>query len=65
MSSWNVGAERILGYAEDEAIGRPIEIFFTPEDRERGVPDHELARASADGRASDDRWHIRKDGSRF
>jgi two-component system CheB/CheR fusion protein len=65
VSSWNVGAERILGYTEDEVIGRRIEIFFTPEDRARGVPDREIARASADGRASDDRWHIRKDGSRF
>ncbi len=65
VSSWNVGAERILGYAEDEALGQPISIFFTPEDRERGVPKREMERAASNGRASDDRWHIRKDGSRF
>ena len=65
VSSWNLGAERILGYTEAEAIGQPIEVFFTDEDRERGVADRELARAQSNGRASDDRWHIRKDGSRF
>jgi PAS domain S-box-containing protein len=65
VSSWNVGAERILGYSEAEAIGQPIEIFFTPEDRAKGVADREIERARANGRASDDRWHVRKDGSRF
>ena len=65
VSSWNVGAERILGYSEDEVLGQPISVFFTPEDRGRGVPKRELERAAANGRASDDRWHIRKDGSRF
>jgi PAS domain S-box-containing protein len=65
VGSWNTGAERILGYAEAEVRGEPIAIFFTPEDQERGVPDREIARARANGRASDDRWQIRKDGSRF
>jgi PAS domain S-box-containing protein len=65
VSSWNIGAERILGYPEVEVIGQPIEMFFTPEDRDKGVPNREIARAMTNGRASDDRWHIRKDGSRF
>jgi PAS domain S-box-containing protein len=65
VSSWNIGAERILGYEEAEVLSESIAIFFTSEDREKGVPDREMARARANGRASDDRWHIRKDGSRF
>jgi PAS domain S-box-containing protein len=65
VSSWNMGAERILGYRESEAIGLPLEIFFTPEDRQRKVPEREVAEALATGRASDDRWHMRKDSSRF
>jgi PAS domain S-box-containing protein len=65
VSSWNVGAERILGYPESEAIGLPLEIFFTPEDRQKKVPEREVAEALATGRASDDRWHMRKDTSRF
>ncbi len=65
VASWNAGAERILGYGESEAIGQSIAIFFTPEDLEKGVPGREMADATASGRASDDRWHVRKDGSRF
>ncbi len=65
VASWNVGAERILGYSESEAIGLSIEVFFTDEDRQKGVPRREMSEATARGRASDDRWHVRKDGSRF
>jgi len=63
--SWNTGAERILGYSEAEALGRESACFFTPEDVERGGPEQELRLAATEGRAEDDRWHVRKDGSRF
>jgi PAS domain S-box-containing protein len=62
---WNTGAERIFGYADTEIIGENANILFTPEDRERGAPEHEMATAIAEGRAEDERWHMRKDGSRF
>ncbi|MGZ8285191.1 MAG: PAS domain S-box protein [Allosphingosinicella sp.] len=65
VTSWNAGAERITGYSEPEALGQPGAIIFTPEDRARGVPDHEMNRAQSDGRALNERWHLRKDGSRF
>jgi PAS domain S-box-containing protein len=65
VASWNVGAERILGYQEAEVVGQPLAIFFTPEDLERGMPKWEMDQALANNRASDDRWHVRKDGSRF
>ena len=65
VATWNVGAERILGYREAEVIGLPLAIFFTPEDRDKSVPEWELGNARDRGRASDDRWHVRKDGSRF
>jgi PAS domain S-box-containing protein len=65
IASWNVGAERILGYQESEVVGLPLAIFFTPEDRDQGVPALELETAKSHGRASDDRWHVRKDGSQF
>ncbi|MFN7994414.1 MAG: PAS domain S-box protein [Bryobacteraceae bacterium] len=63
--SWNRGAERILGYSGDEILGRDSKIVFTPEDRERGEPQGEMETAVRDGRAEDERWHLRKDGSRF
>jgi PAS domain S-box-containing protein len=65
VASWNTGAERLFGYAEYEIVGRGIAVIFTPEDRDAGVPERELATAAARGTASDERWHLRKDGSRF
>ncbi|HYE14778.1 MAG TPA: CheR family methyltransferase, partial [Pyrinomonadaceae bacterium] len=64
-TDWNTGAEKMFGYTKDEAVGRPTEIIFTPEDRAAGAPEKELRTADRDGRAPDERWHIRKDGSRF
>lgn len=63
--SWNAGAELIFGYREEEAVGRSGDIIFTPEDRERGAPQEELHKAAEEGRAEDERWHLRRDGTRF
>lgn len=65
ISAWNSGAERIMGWRPDEAVGEPGAMFFTLKDREGGVPDHEMNRAKADGKVVDERWHLRRDGSRF
>ncbi len=65
VSSWNQGAERILGYKEEEILGQPGGVVFTSEDRARGLPEQELKTAAQAGRATDERWHVRKDGSRF
>ena len=62
---WNAGAERILGYSADEILQTTADIVFTAEDRANGVPAQEQALAAREGRAQDERWHIRKDGSRF
>jgi two-component system CheB/CheR fusion protein len=63
--TWNPGAEKTFGYAEGEALGQSTEIIFTPEDRAAGVPEKEIETALSHGRADDERWHVRKDGSRF
>ena len=65
ITNWNVGAQHILGFSEEEIIGKNASKFFTPEDRAKGVPEKELATAAVNGRAEDERWHIRSDGSRF
>jgi two-component system CheB/CheR fusion protein len=65
ITGWNRGAELIFGYRAAEVEGQSGAIIFTPEDREQGVPAAELERARRFGHASDDRWHVRKDGSRF
>jgi two-component system CheB/CheR fusion protein len=65
ITIWNSGAERLLGHREAEVMGRTADIIFTPEDRGAGVPEQEAQTALEVGRASDDRFHLRKDGSVF
>jgi PAS domain S-box-containing protein len=65
IQSWNPGAQRTFGYTEREAVGRPIEIIFTPEDREQGAAEEEMRQARETGRAADERWHVGKHGARF
>src|SRR5688500_16314592 len=65
VAAWNAGAQRILGYAEAEILGQPASRFFTEDDVRAGEDEKELRTAAETGRAGDDRWHVRKDGSRF
>jgi PAS domain S-box-containing protein len=65
ITNWNIGAQHILGYSEEEIVGKNASRFFTPEDKAKDVPRKELATAAAEGRAEDERWHVRRDGSRF
>jgi two-component system, chemotaxis family, CheB/CheR fusion protein len=65
VTSWNVGAERLLGFSESEISGQPYDVIFTPEERSTGAPEKLVLQALAEGHASDESWHQRKDGSRF
>ena len=58
--SWNSGAKRLKGYQPAEIIGRPYATFFTPEDRERGLPQHALRTAAETGRFESEGWRVRK-----
>jgi PAS domain S-box-containing protein len=63
--TWNIGAERLKGYAPHEIIGTHFSVFYTPEDQRARKPDNELAIAAVEGRIEDEGWRVRKDGSRF
>ncbi len=65
IASWNKEAERIIGYTEDEILGRNFSVIFSPDDLRDGLPQQELLLTKEKGRAEDERWHVRKDGSRF
>src|SRR5215207_5812115 len=65
VSTWNEGAKRLFGYGEAEIVGEDASILFTSEDRESGAPERELEKARTEGRAEDERYHVRKDGLRF
>jgi PAS domain S-box-containing protein len=65
VTSWNVGASRLMGWSEEEMCGRPCDDFFTSEDCALGVPATEMGKALTQGRGIDERWHLKKDGSCF
>ncbi|UDF32821.1 UNVERIFIED_ORG: PAS domain S-box protein (plasmid) [Roseateles sp. XES5] len=65
VTSWNEGAVKILGWAAEDMIGKPATVFFTQEDRENGIPQKEMTAALNRGRGSDERWHLRADGTMF
>jgi PAS domain S-box-containing protein len=65
VTTWNTGAERILGYKSQEIIGRHFSCFYPQEKSGAGLPERALKGAVAHGRSEDEGWRVRKDGSRF
>ncbi len=65
IADWNAGAERIFGHRESEVKGKSIDLLFSPEDRTAKVREDEMRRATRVGMAEDQRWYVRKDGSRI
>lgn len=65
VTSWNLGAELIFGYAAQDIIGRNMARLFTEADQAAGQHLQEMAQARLQERAADYRWHMRKDGSAF
>ncbi len=61
--SWNAGVENILGYREDEWVGKHASIIFTSDDNGRDICQAEMNLAADKGFSSDIRWHLRRDGS--
>jgi PAS domain S-box-containing protein len=65
VTTWNVGAQEVFGFTEEEILGKSGDILFVPEDRATFAPEHEAKTAYRKGHAENERWHLRKDGSRF
>ncbi len=62
ISTWNEGAEAILGYATEEVLGKSGEMFFSGEDNRKGVMALAMQEAQRSGRAASARWIARKEG---
>lgn len=65
INSWSSGSTQLFQYSVEEVMGKDFEIIFTEEDKKNGLPKTEIAKALKEGKAADNRWHIRKDGSKF
>lgn len=65
VTSWNSGAERMLGYPEAEIIGREYSRMFTLEDVQNGAPEKQLFTAHREGRVEDEGWRVREDRTQF
>ncbi|KFI06711.1 PAS domain-containing sensor histidine kinase [Massilia sp. BSC265] len=65
IASWNAGAQRFKGYQPHEILREHFSRFYTPEDREDGLPARALAHALEQGKYEAEGWRVRKDGTRF
>lgn len=65
IQTWNPGAQKIHGYKDNEIIGENFRCFYTREDLLDGKPDQLLEEARKNGRAQDEGWRVRKDGTTF
>ncbi len=65
VTTWNSGAERVLGWSHGEILGAACSKFYPPQDAAGGKSERDLATAVEDGRFAGESWMVRKDGSEF
>ena len=65
INMWNLGAERITGWTQEEVTGKSFAQFYPLEDQARDQPAHVLRQAALQGRYEEEGWRMRKDGSQF
>lgn len=63
IENWNLGAQKIKGYAAHEIIGKSISTFYTAHDRANNLPQQLLNLAATTGRVAQEGWRVRKDGT--
>src|SRR5437868_1656471 len=65
IQNWNKGAQKIKQYTEDEVIGKHFSIFYLEEDKKNNLPQKLINQARETGRAFQEGWRKRKDGTKF
>ena len=65
IATWSSGAKHIFGYSEADVRGSTASFFFTPEDHTGGEEEKELTQARSEGCVEEERWYVRRDGTRF
>lgn len=65
IQTWNKGAEKIKGYKAEEIVGNNFDLFYTEEDKKKKLPEKLIEQATIKGKALDEGWRMKKDGTRF
>lgn len=65
VTSWNRGAERLLGLKESSILGRNFACIFNAEDIQKHLPERQLEVASHRGLSWDEGWYVRGDRKKF
>ncbi len=63
--TWNLGAQRVQGYTETEAVGLHFSVFYPHDQRAAGTPGRDLELARTHDRLEQQAWRVRKDGTQF
>ncbi len=61
----NLEAVNITGYENWEVVGKPLSIFYLPDDRRIGQPEEDLARAHREGELVSTGWRLKKKNASF
>lgn len=65
INCWCAGSQNIFGYHAEEVIGKQSDLIFNAEDIKNNIPLLEMEKALREGKASDNRWHVNKEGKLF
>ncbi|WOC16409.1 sensor histidine kinase [Pseudochrobactrum sp. MP213Fo] len=65
ITSWNAGAKKLFGWNAAEILNQSVDILFTPQERDKNIPEIRRINALHHQQDTVERWHIRKDGSLF
>lgn len=65
ITSWNIGAEKIIGYKPKDIIGQHISIIFTKEDLDIKKLEGLLKKAKSTGKSEDEGWRLKQSGGMF
>ena len=61
----NPAFTNFFGHQPEDIVGKNISILFTPEDREKGLPEKELGSVLSTGQGSDNNYLVAADNSKI
>ncbi|MDF0663651.1 MULTISPECIES: ATP-binding protein [unclassified Rhizobium] len=65
ITGWSKGAETLLGWSQDEMLGKTLVAIFPPEGGAAALLEAELTDARSRGKGSGEGWRLQKGGGRI